>query len=286
MHDIPLIRSANQLRSRVRSWRAFGETVALVPLQGGVHDGHLALVRRAQRDWDRVLGAIFQDPLDRPADLADDEYCPSEDRDAEALDREGVDALYAPAPRVFYPSGFQAEIRLPALTSVLCGEDEPHRFDGFVRTMVKMLGQAQPDAVILGARDWQKVAIARRLVADFDLPVKVAVAATERDMDDIAISSEAERLDAEGRAVARRLFRVLTRAADEIAAGAPADPALDAAADALADAGAEVEYLEMRDSETLEERSVVDEARPARIFAAIRIGDVRLIDNVPAAARG
>lgn len=285
MYDIPLIRSANQLRSRVRSWRAFGETVALAPMQGGVHDGHLALVRRAQGDWDRVLAAIFQDPLDRPAGLGDDEYCPTEDRDAEALDREGADALYAPAPAVFYPAGFMAEIRLPALTSVLCGEEDPRRFDGFVRSMIKMLGQAQPDAVVLGARDWQKAAIARRLVRDFDLPVKVAVAPTERDMDGIAISAAAEALPDADRAVAKRLFRALTRAADEIAAGAKPDPVLDAAADTLADAGAEVEYLEMRDAETLEERDALDPERPARIFAAIRIGDVRLIDNVAAAAR-
>ena len=73
MHDLPLIRSANQLRSRVRSWRAFGETVALAPMQGGVHDGHLALIRRARRDWDRALAVIFQDPLDRPEGMADDD---------------------------------------------------------------------------------------------------------------------------------------------------------------------------------------------------------------------
>ena len=283
MHDLPLIRSANQLRSRVRSWRAFGETVALAPMQGGVHDGHLALIRRARRDWDRALAVIFQDPLDRPAGLADDAYCPTEDRDADLLDAEGADALYAPAPAVFYPAGFQAEIRLPQLTGVLCGEDAPRRFDGFVRSMVKLLGQAQPDAVVIGERDWQKAAITRRLVKDFDLPVKVAVAATERDMDGVAISAAA--LQAEGEAGAKRLFRVLTRAAEEIAAGAAADPALDAAADALADAGAEVEYLEMRDAETLEERDALDPERPARIFAAIRVGEARLIDNVPAAAR-
>lgn len=285
MHDLPLIRSANQLRSRMRSWRAFGETVALVPTEGDLHEGHLSLIRRATRDCDRALAAIFMDPLDRPAGMADDSYAPTEERDAEALEREGADALYAPAPSVFYPAGFATRISVPSLTGVLCGEDDPHRFDGFVRAMVKMLGQAQPDAVVVGERDWQRVAILRRLVQDFDLPVKVLVAPTERDMDGIAVSHAAERLSDAERAVARRLFRLLTRAADAIAAGGAPDPALDAAADALADAGADVEYLEMRDAATLEERDAYDPARPARLFAAIRIGEARLIDTVPVAPR-
>lgn len=286
MHDLPLIRSANQLRSRVRSWRAFGETVALAPMSGGVHDGHLALIRRGRRDADRVLASIFLDPLDRPDGMGPEDYAPTEDRDAEALDIEGADALYAPAPSVFYPGGFATEIRIPSLTGVLCGEDAPRRFDGFVRSMVKMLGQAQPDSVVVGERDWQRVAILRRLVADFDLPVKVLVAPTERDMDDIAISAASAGLSDADRAVAKRLFRDLTRAADAIAAGGDVDGALDAAADALADAGAEVEYLEMRAADTLEDMNAYDAARPARIFAAIAIGDARLIDNVPAAPRG
>lgn len=285
MHDLPLIRSANQLRSRVRSWRAFGETVALAPMSGGVHDGHLALIRRARRDADRVLASIFLDPLDRPEGMGADDYAPTEDRDAEALDMEGADALYAPAPSVFYPGGFATEIRIPSLTGVLCGEDDPRRFDGFVRAMVKMLGQAQPDSVVVGERDWQRVAILRRLIADLDLPVKVLVAPTERDMDDIAVSAASAGLNDADRTVAKRLFRELTRAADLIAAGGDVDDALDAAADALADAGAEVEYLDLRAADTLEEMDALDPARPARIFAAIAIGDARLIDNVPAAAR-
>jgi pantoate--beta-alanine ligase len=286
MHDLPLIRSANQLRSRMRSWRAFGEKVALVPLSGGVHDGHLALIRHGRQDADRVLASIFLDPLDRPAGLGPEAYAPTEDADAEALDREGADALYAPAPSVFYPDGFATEIRMPAMTGVLCGEDRPRRFDGFVRSMVKMLGQAQPDCVVIGERDWQKVAILRRLVKDFDLPVKVLVAPTERDMDDIAICAGSEALAGADRAAAVRLYRDLTRAADRIVAGEDVDSALDAAADALADGGAEVEYLEMRAADTLEEMGARDPARPARIFAAITASDVRLIDNVPVAPRG
>lgn len=260
--------------------------MALAPMSGGMHDGHLALIRRARRGSDRVLAAIFLDPLDRPAGLGPDDYAPTEERDAEALDTEGADALYAPAPAVFYPGGFATQIRIPSLTGVLCGEDAPHRFDGFVRTMVKMLGQAQPDSVAVGERDWQRVAILRRLVKDFDLPVTVLVAPTARDADNIAISTASATLSDADRAVAKLLFVELTRAADLISAGGDVDAALDGAADALADAGAEVEYLEMRAADTLEEMDAWDAARPARIFAAIAIGDMRLIDNVRAAPRG
>ncbi len=280
MHNLPLIRSVSQLRSRVKSWRAFGETVAIVPTSGGLHEGHLSLVREARREADRVLAVIFQDPLDRPEGMGPDDYAPTEDQDADLLDQEGADALYAPPASSLYPPGFATEIKVRGMTDVLCGEENPHAFDGFVRSMVKIFNQAQADVAVLGERDWQRLAIMRRLSSDLDLPTRIVAAPTERDMDDIAICSALADMSPEDRRVAARLYRELVKAARAIAAGADVDATLDAAADALADAGAEVEYLDLRDPATLVELTAHDPARPGRLFGAIRVGGTRLIDSV------
>jgi pantoate--beta-alanine ligase len=285
MHALPLIRSVSQLRSRVKSWRAFGETVALIPTQGGLHEGHLSLIREARREADRVLATIFVDPLDRPEGMGLEDYAPTEERDAELLDVEGCDALYAPAATSLYPPGFATEIRLPGLTDVLCGEESPHRFDGWIRSTLKILNQAQADVAILGERDWQRLAIMRRLAADLDLPTKVVAARTERDMDDIALAAGVETLGEDDRRIAARLRRELVKAGEAISQGADVDETLDGAADTLADAGAEVEYLDLRDPETLTEIHAHDAGRPGRVFGAIHVGGLRLIDNAPAAPR-
>ncbi len=285
MHSLPIIRSVSQLRSRVKSWRAFGETVALVPTQGGLHEGHLSLIREARREADRVLATIFIDPLDRPEGMSAEDYAPTEERDADLLDAEGCDALYAPAASSLYPAGFATEIQLLGMTGVLCGEDDPHRFDGWMRSTLKISNQAQADVAVLGERDWQRLAIMRRLAADLDLPTRVVAAPTERDMDGIAIATGVEGLEDDGRRVAARLHRELAKAGEAISNGADVDESLDAAADALADAGAEVEYLDLRDPDTLVEVEEHDPKRPGRVFAAIQVGGLRLIDNAPAAPR-
>ena len=283
MHDLPIIRSVAQLRSRIRSWRAFGESVAVIPTRGDLHEGHLSLIRAARREADRALVSIFVDPLDRPEGFDADAYGENEERDAELADQEGADAIFAPAASTLYPPDFATEIRVRGLTDVLCGEDAPHRFDGFVRSSVKLLNQATAEFAVVGERDWQRVAILRRVARDLDMPTKIVVAPTERDMDGIAWSAGVEALEGADRAAARKLWPTLRRAAEALLSGADVDATLDAAADALADAGAEVEYLEMRDAASLAEMTAPDPAREARVFAAIAAGGLRLIDNVPVA---
>ena len=284
MQGLPILRSTPQLRSRIRSWRAFGETVAVACVGRSLHEGHLALVRAARGEADRVLAVVARwhddGPGGRPEPGAGEEGF-DEIEAAERLEDAGADAVYLPSAQSLFPPNPGLEITLRGLTDVLCGEDRPERFEGFALACTRLLGQAQADVVVMGERDWQRLAILRRVALALDLPTEVRSAPTERDEDGVAWAEGAQDLAGEDREAAVRLWRELRRAAAAIDAGAGVDETLDAAADALAEAGAEVDSLDLRDAETLVEVDGPDPARPARIFAAIEIGDLRLIDNVP-----
>ena len=284
MHGLPILRSTPQLRSRIRSWRAFGETVALAPVGASLHEGHLALIRAARDHADRVLAVV--------GNWGEDEGCRSsqergepfdEDAAAELAEEAGADALYIPSAESLFPADVKVEIKVAGMTDVLCGEDRPERFEGFALAAVRLLGQAQADVALMGECDWQRLAILRKVSADLGLPTEIRTAATERDQDGLAFGP-ADALEGEERETATRLWRELQKAARAIDAGGDADAVLDDAADALAEAGAEVEYLEMREAETLAEidgaPADLPAGRQARIFAAIQVGGARLVDNV------
>jgi pantoate--beta-alanine ligase len=276
MIGLPLLRSPQQLRSRVKSWRAFGETVALVNLRGAPHEGHVTLVREAQREADRVLVALL--PPDGPLDEgeAPDDPSPHERAAASLMDEAGADALYAPSRKVFRPEGFASRVHVAGLADVLEGEEGAEALDAFAADMIRLFAQAQPDVAVFCAMAWQRRLIAERVAKDFDLCPKVITAEPERDDEGVPICLSAPA----ARPNAARLWRELRRAAAAIASGADAEATLDAAADALAESGAEVEYLDLRDAVTLDELEGPAAGRPARIFAAIEIDGARLNDNV------
>ncbi|MEC9433336.1 MAG: pantoate--beta-alanine ligase [Pseudomonadota bacterium] len=277
MHNLPLLRSTSQLRSRIRSWRAFGETVALAPVGPNLHEGHAAVIRAARSGADRVLVAAADWDGDAAAITLDSLI----DRLCEQADEAGADALYIPSQGALRPEEATTRLDIGAMGEVMCGEDRPGLFSAYALSAVRLFSQAQADFAYYPERDWQRLAIMRRVSADLAQPTEVRDAPTERDMDGLAFSDEAAGLSGADRACAVRLWREIGRAAASIEAGEAPDPALDEAADRLADAGAEVEYLDLRDAETLEEIETWDAERPARVFAAIRLGDARLVDNVP-----
>jgi pantoate--beta-alanine ligase len=268
MNDLPLLRSSSQLRSRIKSWRAFGETVALVPVFGPVHEGHAELIRAARREGDRVLVAVV------PA--ADAPEGTDDSRALALADEAGADALYAPS--VFRPQGFASRVHVAGVSEVLEGEEAPQAFDGFAADLARLLSQTRPDVTLFGAPEFQRAVIGRRLAEDLDLCPRVL--AMDLPRDEHGLQPCMATLDEAGRAAAARLWRTLSRAAGAIAAGADADATLDQAADALADAGAEVEYLDLRDADTLDEIDAPEVGRQARIFAAVVQGGRRLTDNM------
>ena len=276
------VRNVPDLRAQVRGWRAGGLRSAVVPTMGGLHDGHLSLVRKALAEADRVAVTLFVNPtqFNDPRDLA--AYPRDEDADAAMLAAEGAHLLFAPAPEVMYPPGFATEVRVTGLTDCLCGATRPGHFDGVAQVVTKLLNQARADIAVFGEKDWQQLAVVRRLSADLDIGTEILGAPTVREADGLAMSSRNRYLSAGERQVAGNLPRIMARVAARIAGGADAAATCEAGAQDLVAAGfRSVDYLECRDGASL----ALSDGPGARLFAAAHLGRARLIDNVPVPAR-
>lgn len=281
------VRSVAALRARVHAWRADGHRIALTPTMGALHEGHLGLVALGRAHAERVVASIFVNPTQfgPGEDLA--AYPRGEARDSAMLAGAGCDLLFAPPPDEMYPPGFATRVQVEGLTECLCGKARPGHFDGVAQVVTKLLNQAQADVAIFGEKDWQQLAVIRRLAADLDIPTEILGAPIAREADGLAMSSRNRYLDAAQRAVAGQLNQVIFAAADRIAHGAAAGPETAAAADRLLVAGFDaVDYVECRSAEALAPVELFDPSVPARVFAAARLGRARLIDNVPVAPAG
>lgn len=277
------VRTVADLRRQVAAWRAGGGRVALVPTMGALHDGHLSLVRLGRRHADHVVATIFVNPAQfgPSEDLA--AYPRDEAADAAMLAAEGCNLLYAPGAGTMYPPGFATEVRVGGgLTSVLCGAARPGHFDGVALVVAKYLIQAQADVAVFGEKDWQQLAVIRRLATDLDIPTEIVGGPIARAPDGLALSSRNRYLTETERAAAPTLFAALMAAAAAITQGAPIGESLSAARAQLSMAGfATVDYVDARDAETLEPVAIRDPARALRLFGAAWLGRARLIDNVP-----
>jgi pantoate--beta-alanine ligase len=278
---IEIVRSVGALRSIVAGWRAAGRQVALVPTMGALHDGHLSLVRLAQRHAARVIATIFVNPTQFGAGEDLTAYPRQEAADVALLGGVGCDLLFAPTAAEMYPAGFATQVRVGGLTDVLCGAARPGHFDGVAQVVTKYLNQAQADVAVFGEKDWQQLAVIRRLATDLDIPTRIIGGPTIREGDGLAMSSRNRYLSEAERSVAPTLHRALSTAAQAIAEGQSAHAATDTARRTLRQAGfAQVDYLEARHAATLAPFEA-GEAGPARIFGAAVLGRARLIDNVP-----
>jgi pantoate--beta-alanine ligase len=276
---IPILRTVADLRARVRGWKSEGATLGVVPTMGALHDGHLSLVRAAQRDCDRVVVTIFVNPkqFNNPDDLA--KYPRTETADAALLAPLGVDAVFAPDADQLYPDGFATFVRVTGISERLEGLHRPGHFDGVATVVAKLFGITLADRAYFGEKDWQQLQIVRRMAADLNLPTEVVACPTIRESDGLARSSRNTRLSSEARAVASALPREMSGAARAMRTGMPVPQALAAATAGLLAAGFErVDYMDLCDAETLLWIDRVD--GPARLLAAAWVGGVRLIDNI------
>ncbi len=274
-----IFRDVDALRRELSLLRADGGKVAMVPTMGALHDGHMALVREAQARAAHVVVSIFVNPTQfgPNEDLA--AYPRREAQDAELLRTAGVAVLWAPAVQAMYPDGFASSIHVAGLGDGLDGLFRPGHFDGVATVVAKLLNQVRPDVACFGEKDYQQLALIRRLAADLDLGVEIVGVATQRDPDGLALSSRNAYLSAEERQSALALPRALQAAAQAIMGGAPVAAALADAVQAILAGGFEsVDYVELRDAATLAPLDSLD--APGRLLAAAKIGRTRLIDNI------
>jgi len=280
-----IVRTVADLRTRVRAWQRAGEAVALVPTMGALHAGHVSIVALGRSHARRVVATIFVNPTQfgRNEDLA--AYPRDEAGDAAMLSGAGCDLLFAPGVAEMYPPGFSTRVIVDGLTECLCGRVRPGHFDGVAQVVSKLLNQVGADIAIFGEKDWQQLAVIRRMARDLDIPTRILGAPTIREADGLAMSSRNRYLDDTQRKVAGQLNKVIFAAARRIAGGAPAAAETADAVAALLKAGFDsVDYVECREAESLAPVERHDPARPARVFAAARLGRARLIDNVPVEA--
>ena len=272
------VRDVESLRRRVQAWRREGRSVALVPTMGALHKGHLTLMDRAQKMADRVVATIFVNPKQFGPNEDFKSYPRPEHDDFELLNTAGVHLLFAPDVAAMYPYGFATNVRVSGLSDVLDGAHRPGHFDGVATVVTKLLLQTLPDIALFGEKDYQQLAIIKRLVADLNIPVDIIGVPTVRDADGLALSSRNAYLTPAERVQAPKLFAVLTAAAAAIAAGGDIAQALATAQDEILKAGfANVDYVEARHSETLQPLKAGEQGR---ILAAAQLGRARLIDNV------
>lgn len=277
------VRDAADLTDALAALRAGGRRVALVPTMGALHAGHVALVAEARRQADRVAATIFVNPKQFGAGEDLDRYPRQVAEDARALEQAGCDLLWAPEAEQIYPPGFATVVSVPRLGKRWEGEARPGHFDGVATVVAKLLCAVRPEVALFGDKDFQQLAVIRRLVIDLGLDVTVIGVPTVRDPDGLALSSRNAYLSADERARAATLPTALAQAAREVSSGGAVGEALERARQSLAKAGfSSIDYVALVDSATLEPLAVA--AGRMRLIAAATIGTTRLIDNLPVEA--
>jgi pantoate--beta-alanine ligase len=271
-----VVRTRGELDAAVRDLRAHG--LALVPTMGALHDGHLALIEAARAQAGAVAASIFVNPLQFAPheDLA--RYPRDEAGDIAKLRAAGCALLWLPSVETMYPPGDATSIEVGGPANGWEGSVRPGHFRGVATVVTKLFGQVKPDIALFGEKDWQQLQVIRRVTEDLGLPVRIAGVPVVRETDGLAMSSRNRFLTASGRAAAPALYRALQRISAAVRAGDAAACALQQAERMLVQAGFAIDYLAMVEGESL---TKLDAPAPgARLIAAARLGDVRLLDNI------
>ncbi|MBL4834431.1 MAG: pantoate--beta-alanine ligase [Pseudomonas sp.] len=270
-----------QLRAALNRARQDGKRIGLVPTMGNLHAGHVTLVDKARQRTDFVVVSIFVNPLQFGAGEDLDSYPRTLEEDQRKLLDAGADLVFAPNVKEIYPEGMAGHTRIsvPVVSEGLCGASRPGHFEGVATVVCKLLNMVQPDLAVFGQKDYQQLAVIRKMAHDLCLPVQVMGEPTVRADDGLALSSRNGYLSPEERQVAPVLFETLQQVANAIQAGARDYPALiETARQRLADAGLRADYLDLRDAITL--NPVNAETRDMVVLAAAYLGKTRLIDNL------
>ncbi|SLM62043.1 MULTISPECIES: pantoate--beta-alanine ligase [Dickeya] len=268
------------LRRELRRWRQEGLRIALIPTMGNLHDGHMTLVDEARARADRVVVSIFVNPLqfERADDLK--RYPRTLQEDCEKLTRRGVDVVFAPSPETFYPNGLQQQtfVEVPELSQMLEGASRPGHFRGVATVVSKLFNLVQPDIACFGEKDYQQLALIRRLVSDMNYDISIIGVPTVRAQDNLALSSRNGYLSAEERQQAPQLYRIMNEVVAQLSNGdRQIDDMLARASEALREAGFTPDELFIRDADSL--APLTTDSTRAVVLMAAWLGKARLIDN-------
>jgi pantoate--beta-alanine ligase len=285
---VPVMRSLAPLRAQVGAWRAAGESVALVPTMGALHRGHLELVRLAKARCRRAIVSIFVNPTQFAPHEDFDRYPRDEAGDLAKLATAGCDLVWAPDKAGMYPEGFATRIVPEGAAAGLESDFRPHFFAGVATVCCKLFTQVAPDIAVFGEKDYQQLCVVRQMLRDLNLPLDIVALPTVREPDGLALSSRNAYLSAEERRLAPLIHRVISEVARAATGGNGGGNGAGKLAGALAEAkaaletaGFKLDYLEVRDAETLRP-ATAEAGRPLRVLAAAWLGKTRLIDNVAA----
>ena len=274
-----VIRTKAALRAQVAAWQRAGETVALTPTMGAVHEGHLSLVRLGLERAKRCVATIFVNPRQFGPNEDFESYPRDEEGDLAKFRAAGCDAVYMPAPGEMYGSGYKTEVTVHEISEVMEGASRPGFFTGVATVVAKLLIQSLPDIAIFGEKDFQQLTVIRTMARDLDLPIEILGAPTVREADGLALSSRNAYLDSKQRDIAPALHRAMIAASEAVHAGTdPRTAAAKARADVLAAGFDEAIYIDIRDQDSFALAETA--AENLRIFAAARLGNCRLIDNL------
>ena len=275
-----IIETLPLLRQQIRRLRMEGKRVALVPTMGNLHDGHMKLVDEAKARADVVVVSIFVNPMqfDRPEDLA--RYPRTLQEDCEKLNKRKVDLVFAPSVKEIYPNGTETHtyVDVPGLSTMLEGASRPGHFRGVSTIVSKLFNLVQPDIACFGEKDFQQLALIRKMVADMGFDIEIVGVPIMRAKDGLALSSRNGYLTAEQRKIAPGLYKVLSSIADKLQAGErDLDEIITIAGQELNEKGFRADDIQIRDADTLLE--VTEKSKRAVILIAAWLGDARLIDN-------
>lgn len=278
MARVEVVRTVRELRLKVAGWRAAGETVALVPTMGALHEGHLQLVRLGHRRAKRCVVSIFVNPTQFAPHEDFGRYPRDEAGDLSKLALVGCDLVWAPSKDEMYPEGFATRIVPSGAAEGLETDFRPDFFTGVATVCAKLFQQVGANFAVFGEKDYQQLCVIRQIVCDLNLGLEIVAAPTVREGDGVAMSSRNRYLSPEERSLAPAIHRVIAEVAIAVGNGR-ADVAIVEGRQKLQAAGFRIDYLAVRDAETL---TAPQAGRARRVLVAVWLGNTRLIDNVAA----
>lgn len=277
--DMKIIKSIKEMQSLALSFRREGKRIAFVPTMGFLHDGHASLLREGRRRGDSLVLSIFVNPIQFGLNEDLERYPRDMERDCSIAAECGVDILFNPDAEEMYPQGFQTGVTVRDISMPLCGASRPGHFDGVATVVAKLFNIVQPDVALFGCKDYQQLAVIRRMTADLSLPVEIVGMPIIREADGLAMSSRNAYLSPPERKSALCLFRAITRARNLYAAGERSVELLLDETKAVIELEpfVRIEYVEFRDGTMLNDLKVADNS--TLLALAVKIGQTRLIDN-------